>query len=81
MSAREQCPEDGIGRRIYALRQKHGMTQAELSEMLYNRGSPAYTVLSIDLWEQGKKRPRVKTIKILSEIFNVSVNYIINGET
>lgn len=80
MSSRERCPEDGIGRRIYALRQEHGMTQAELSEQLYSRGSLAYTVLTIDMWEGGKKKPRIKTLKILAEIFDVSVNYIINGD-
>ncbi len=61
-----------IGKRIRSLREKHNMTQTELSEIM---GAKTYTTVS--KWESGDNSPKGKDIKKLSEIFKVSSDYIL----
>lgn len=63
-----------IGKFIRKLREKKGWTQDELAEKLYIRRQ------SISKWEIGKTCPDSENFKILSEIFNVSIDELISGE-
>ena len=35
---------------------------------------------AISYYENGKRNPDIQTLKILSEYFNVSIDFLINGE-
>lgn len=63
-----------IGKFIKELREKKRWTQDELAEKLYIRRQ------SISKWEMGKTCPDSENFKILSEIFNVSIDELISGE-
>lgn len=66
----------GIGKRILKLREKRGWTLAELSNL---SGIKAQTISAIEL---GKSpNPTVKIIERLSNIFDVSTDYIILGKS
>lgn len=60
-----------VARNIAALRTNAKLTQAELAEKL------GYSDKSISKWERGEAVPDVYVIKNLSEIFDVSVDYIL----
>lgn len=55
---------------ISALRQRAGMTQAELAQKLN------YSDKLISKWERGDAAPNAYTLKQLSEIFDVSMDYL-----
>ena len=59
--------------RIKALRVKNGLTQAQLGEIL------DVTQKAISLIEKGINKPSVNQIALLAEKFNVTTDYIING--
>ena len=59
---------------IKKLRQEKNMSQKELA----NKLQVAQNTLSY--WESGKYEPDIDTIIKLSEIFNVSIDYLIKGE-
>lgn len=59
--------------RIKALRVKNGLTQAQLGEML------EVTQKAISLIEKGINKPNVNQIALLAKNFNVTTDYIING--
>lgn len=62
-----------IGDRIKYLRERHDMTRTALAKLTYiNR-------TTISRWESGEAAPRVDDIARLSQIFNVSCDYIIKG--
>lgn len=63
-----------VGERIKSLRKKLGLTQSQLGEKL---GVHANT---ISMYEKGNRNIPTKTLKILSEIFNVSIDFLLNGE-
>lgn len=60
-----------IGRRIHELRVEKGLSQAKLGEML------SVSQDTISLWEKSKSYPSVEIVIILSEIFEVSCDYIL----
>ena len=62
-----------IGSQIALLRQKRGMRQAELAALL--RISPS----AVGMYEQGRREPSADTLVALSEIFEVSTDYILKG--
>lgn len=66
--------QEKIGRFIKKLRVEKGWTQDELAEKLYVRRQ------SISKWEIGKTSPDSENFKLLSEIFNVSIDELISGE-
>lgn len=57
---------------IINLRTKAGMTQAELGELL------SYSDKSISKWERAEAIPDAYVLKRMSEIFGVSVDYILS---
>lgn len=59
-----------IANNISTLRTLNGMTQSELAEKL------SYTDKLVSKWERGDGVPNAYTLKLLSEIFGVSVDYL-----
>lgn len=66
--------QEKIGKFIKNLRTKKGWTQEELAEKLYVRRQ------SISKWEIGKTSPDSEKFRLLSEIFDVSIDELILGE-
>ena len=61
-----------LGDRVRKLREGRNMTQTELSEIL---GMKTYTTVS--KWEKNENFPKVKDLKKLAEIFNVTSDYLL----
>ncbi len=59
---------------IRNLRNEKGLSQNKLADMI------PITRQAVSRWEQGKSLPDSQTLIILSEIFDVSIDEIINGE-
>ena len=57
--------------RIQSLRKSRNFTQKQLGEMLYKSES------TVRMWELGASEPDAETIRALSQIFNISTDYII----
>ena len=64
------------GARIKMLRNGAKMKQAELGKALDAKGEPA-SVQSISSYERGKSSPSLATLVALSDIFHVTVDYLI----
>lgn len=60
---------------LSTLRKKHGLTQMELAEKL------SVSRQAISRWEVGAAVPSTDNLKILSHLYGVSVDDILNGET
>ena len=58
---------------IYQLRTKKGMSQEELAEKVF------VTRQAVSRWETGETVPNTETLKLLSKIFNVSINTILGS--
>ena len=65
---------DKVGRFIAKLRKKKGLTQDELGNMLGISGN------SVSKWERGLNMPDISLIYKLSEVFDVALNQLLNGE-
>lgn len=63
-----------IGERIYELRRKNSMSQEDLAEKMN------VSHQSISKWESSQSVPEVERIVQLSNIFNVSTDWILKGE-
>lgn len=63
-----------VANNISELRQKHGMTQLALAEMLN------YSDKSISKWERGESFPDVFMLKRLADLFGVSVDYLLSED-
>lgn len=64
-----------IGDRIRACRTSLDLTQEQLGLQVQKGGS------TVRMWEIGKSEPDLETIKKLSQIFNVSVDYLLGNDT
>ena len=62
-----------MGARIAALRRDAGWSQAELGQRLRVRAS------AVGMYEQGRREPSADTIVALSEIFEVTTDYLLKG--
>lgn len=56
---------------IYELRNKSGLSQAELAERLF------VTRQAVSRWENGETVPNTEALKLLSRLFNVSINTLL----
>lgn len=65
---------DKIGRFIAELRKEKGMTQQQLSDILYTSRE------NVSKWERGVNNPSTETIIELTKIFDLSVNELLAGE-
>ena len=63
-----------VGKRIYDLRSKSGMSQGDLAEKL------DVSRQTISKWENGMCMPETEKLIQLSDIFTVSTDYILKGE-
>lgn len=63
-----------VGKFISELRKEKGLTQKELAENLN------ITDKAVSKWETGKCYPDIEMVERLSQLFNVSINEILNGE-
>ena len=58
---------------IYELRIKKGMSQEELAENVH------VTRQAVSRWETGETVPNIDTLKLLSKLFNVSINTLLGS--
>lgn len=66
--------QEKIGKYIYEQRTKNNLTQSALADKL------SVTAQAISKWENGRGIPDIEQLNKLSEIFNVDIKEIINGE-
>lgn len=66
--------KDTIAKNLVQLRTQAKLTQAQLAEMLN------YSDKAVSKWERGEAVPDVRVLAQLAEIYNVTVDEIINGE-
>lgn len=58
---------------IFELRTKNGLSQDELAEKLY------VTRQAVSRWETGETLPNTETLKLLSKLFDVSINTLLGS--
>ncbi|MBO5366152.1 MAG: helix-turn-helix domain-containing protein, partial [Peptococcaceae bacterium] len=58
---------------ILELRTKHGLSQDELAEKLY------VTRQAVSRWENGETVPNTETLKLLSKLFDISINTLLGS--
>ena len=58
---------------IYELRTKNGLSQDELAEKVF------VTRQAVSRWENGDTVPNTETLKLLSNLFNVSINTLLGS--
>lgn len=58
---------------IAQLRTKSGMSQAELAEKVF------VTRQAVSRWETGETQPNTETLKLLSRLFDVSINTLLGS--
>ena len=58
---------------IYELRTKNGLSQDELAEKVY------VTRQAVSRWETGETVPNTETLKLLSKLFDVSINTLLGS--
>lgn len=63
-----------VGKRIKELRLKNSLSQNELAEKVI------ITPQAVSKWERGISLPDITMIQKLSEIFDVSISYLLSGE-
>ncbi len=66
---------NNLGERLYELRTKHEMSQGDLAEKLN------VSRQTISKWENNMCLPEAEKLLQLSEIFGVSIDYILKGRT
>ncbi|MCI9032236.1 MAG: helix-turn-helix transcriptional regulator [Clostridia bacterium] len=65
---------EAIAEKIASLRRANKMTQAELAEKLN------YSDKSVSKWERGEALPDIEVLVALSELFNVSLDYLVSDK-
>ncbi len=63
-----------LGQRIALLRRQAGISQAELAARM------GISASAVGMYEQGRREPSVDTLVALSEIFQVSTDYLLTGK-
>lgn len=58
---------------IFKLRTKKGLSQDELAEKVY------VTRQAVSRWENGETTPNTETLKLLSKLFDVSINTLLGS--
>ena len=58
---------------IYDLRTKNGLSQDELAEKVF------VTRQAVSRWETGKTTPNTETLKLLSQLFSVSIHTLLGA--
>ena len=60
---------------ILELRTKKGISQEELAEKVF------VTRQAVSRWETGETVPNIETLKLLSKLFDVSINTLLGSPT
>lgn len=68
-----------LGQRLRRPREESGRTQEELSRLLIASGASANRI-TISRWECDEQVPTLAPIMELAKIYNVSADFIINGD-
>ena len=63
-----------IGEKIQALRKQRGMSQEQLADAL------SVSRQAVSKWETNESQPDIERLAEISDMFNVSVDYLIKGE-
>ena len=63
-----------LGARIASLRMGLGLSQVELAQRLHISSS------AVGMYEQGRREPSVETLIMLSQVFGVSLDYLLSGQ-
>ena len=63
-----------IGALLKELRKQNNMTQEQLGEKV------GVTNKTVSRWETGKYMPPIECLKLLSDIYQISINEILTGE-
>ena len=58
---------------LYKLRTQNGLSQDELAEKIY------VTRQAVSRWENGETLPNTEALKLLSKVFNVSINTLLGS--
>ena len=58
---------------LYHLRTQKGLSQDELAEKVF------VTRQAVSRWENGETTPNVETLKLLSRLFDVSINALLGA--
>lgn len=58
---------------VFELRTKKGLSQDELAEKVY------VTRQAVSRWENGETTPNIETLKLLSKLFDVSINTLLGS--
>ena len=58
---------------LYSLRTQNGLSQDELAEKVF------VTRQAVSRWETGETTPNVETLKLLSRLFDVSINTLLGA--
>ena len=58
---------------LLELRTKHGLSQEQLAEKVY------VTRQAVSRWETGETVPNTETLKLLSKLFDVSINTLLGS--
>ncbi len=58
---------------LFQLRKKNDLTQDELAEKLF------VTRQAVSRWELGETTPNIETLKMLSKLYNVSINTLLGS--
>lgn len=63
-----------IGKFLKELRKEHNMTQEQLGERI------GVTNKTVSRWETGNYMPPIESLKLLSDIYQISINEMLAGE-
>ncbi len=63
-----------LGEKIKELRTARGMTQEQLADAVY------VTRAAVSKWETGKGYPAIDSLKLIAELFGVSIDELISGD-
>lgn len=64
-----------LSNRIKEQRKKHNLTQEELGKLIN------VTKVSICCYEKGTRTPTLETLKVLAEVFDTDINYLIGNDS
>ena len=64
-----------LGERIALLRRKHKMSQKELSKAI------GVSASAVGMYEQGRREPPAEILVRLAEMFSVSTDFLLTGES
>lgn len=74
MRKKTEVIDTGIGNRIKEHRMKLGMSQRDLAKCL------EVSDTAISAIERGSNYPSIETLKKISDMFNISIDYLLKGE-